>query len=369
MKYIFSTIIFSYGFLHFWGFVKAFSIIDNLQFTFNISKLSGLICLFISALLITSAIAYLSKFQWWSVLLIFAIIFSVLLSILVWKEFKIILFINIIILGIACFSLAQEIFHNKVSNEIKQIIEQSTDYETTKVTAENFSELPIPVAKWLKNSGIVGREKINTVWLTQKAKMKMNPEQETWNNATAEQYFTINNPAFIWKLKMNMPPFFKITGRDKFFDGKGEMQIKMFSAINVVNAKGSKIDEGTMQRFLGEIIWFPSAALSPYIKWESIDAFSAKASMSYNGTKASGIFYFNKNGDFIKYSALRYKDNKFDAKRYEWIIDVTEHAIMEGVKIPIKMTVTWKLENGDWTWLEIEITNIKYNIKSNINTK
>jgi hypothetical protein len=35
----------------------------------------------------------------------------------------------------------------------------------------------------------------------------MKPEQETWNDATAEQYFAVQNPAFVWKVKMNMPPF------------------------------------------------------------------------------------------------------------------------------------------------------------------
>jgi hypothetical protein len=37
---------------------------------------------------------------------------------------------------------------------------------------------------------------------------------------------------------------------------------------------------------------------------------------------------------------------------------------MNGVKIPVKLTATWKLDEGDWTWLKLEITEIKYNIKS-----
>ena len=123
--------------------------------------------------------------------------------------------------------------------------------------------------------------------------MKMKPEQEKWYYATAEQYFTIQNPAFVWKVKMNMPPFIKITGRDKFVDGKGERQIRMFSAINIVNEKGSKMDEGTLQRYLGEIVWFPSAALSPLITREAIDNHSANATMKSKRTKCSETFYFN----------------------------------------------------------------------------
>ena len=364
MKYLFSILILLHGAIHLLGFVKAFDLADIQQLSANISKSSGLIWLFVSVLFIISSVAYIAKFQWWSLLAILAVILSTLLTILVWKDAKFALIPNIIILIVACFSLAQVVFNKKVSKEIAQIIEHSEGFGTTKVTTEQLSELPVPVANWLKTSGIVGKEKVNTVWLSQKAKMKMKPGQETWYYARAEQYFAIKKPAFVWKVNMNMPPFIKIAGRDKFIDGKGEMQIKMFSTINVVNANGNQIDEGTLQRFLGEIVWFPSAALSPYISWEPIDALSAKATMDYMGTKGSGIFYFNKQGDFVKYSALRYKGNELDAKRYEWVINVIEHAVLNGIKIPVKMAATWKLDEGDWTWLEMEITDIKYNKNS-----
>ncbi|MHB1108315.1 MAG: DUF6544 family protein [Lutibacter sp.] len=364
MKYLFLTIILLHGAIHLLGFVKAFDLANIQQLSANISKSAGLIWLFVFVLFIFSGIAYIAKFQWWSLLAILAVFLSASLAISVWKDAKFAMIPNAIILIVAFFSLSLVIFNKKVSNEIAQIMGQAEGFETTKITSEQLSELPIPVTNWLKISGIIGKEKANTVWLTQKAKMKLKIGQEKWNNVTAEQYFTIEKPGFVWKVMMNMPPFIKITGRDKFIDGKGEMQIKLFSAINVVNAKGPKVDEGTLQRFLGEIVWFPSAALSPYISWEAIDALSAKATMDYKGTKGTGTFYFNKQGDFIKFSAFRHKGNEPDAKRYEWIINVQEYAIMNGVKIPVKLTATWKLDEGDWTWLKLEITEIKYNIKS-----
>ncbi|MBA7582775.1 hypothetical protein ES708_24712 [subsurface metagenome] len=189
----------------------------------------------------------------------------------------------------------------------------------------------------------------------------MKPGQKDWNEAVAEQYYSVEPPAFIWKVKMNMSPFIKITGRDKFIDGKGEMLIKMLSLLNIVNEKGEKMNEGTLQRFLAEVAWFPSAALSEYITWEAIDSLSAKAIMNYKGTTGSGTFYFNEQGDFVKFSTLRYKSNKADAQRYEWIVTVKEHSMMSGIRIPTIVEVTWVLENGNWTWLDLEITDIRYN--------
>ena len=361
MKHLVSTLLFLHGAIHLLGFVKAFNLAHIQQLSVNISKSIGLIWLLVFVLFVISGIAYLTKYQWWSIIAILAVILSTFLAILVWKDAKFASIPNIIILVVAGFSLSQVVFNKKVTNEITQIFEQNAGFQTTEVTREQLAGLPSPVAKWLQVSGVVGKEEIRFVWLKQKAKLKMKPEQEKWNDATAEQYFSIQNPAFVWKVKMNMSPFIRIAGRDKFVDGKGEMQIKMFSLLNIVNEKGVKMDEGTLQRYLAEIVWFPSAALSPFITWETIDSRSAKATMDYKGTKGSGTFHFNQKGDFVRFSTLRYKGNEPDASRYEWVIDVSEHAVMDGVKIPVKMTATWKLDEGDWTWLKLEVKEIKYN--------
>lgn len=66
--------------------------------------------------------------------------------------------------------------------------------------------LPLPVRSWLQNSGMVGREKIHFVRLKQQGFMRTKPGQQKWMRIEAEQYFTIDRPAFIWKVRMNMAP-------------------------------------------------------------------------------------------------------------------------------------------------------------------
>ncbi|MCD4774378.1 MAG: hypothetical protein K8R41_13450 [Bacteroidales bacterium] len=361
MKYIFFTLIFLHGAIHLMGFAKAFKLAQIEQLITDISKISGLAWLIVFILFLVTGIAFLAKTQWWYWLAIVTVIISTVLILLVWKDAKFGIIPNILILFVSLFSLSFHAFNNKVANEISTIMKQADTSKISIITKEQLNDLPYPVAKWLKTSGMVGKEKINTVWLSQKIRMKMKPGQKDWNEAIAEQYFSVENPAFIWKVKMNMPPFIKITGRDKFINGKGEMLIKMFSILNIVNEKGEKMDEGTLQRFLAEIVWFPSAALSQYISWEAIDSLSAKATMNYKGTTGSGTFYFNEQGDFVKFSTLRYKSNEADAQRYEWIVTVKEHSIKNGIKIPTQIEVTWVLENGNWTWLDLKITDVRYN--------
>ena len=227
---------------------------------------------------------------------------------------------------------------------------------------EEIQHLPAPLRKWMKLSGAVGMEKAKTVWLEQKFQLKLKPGQQKWNTALARQIFTPDNPAFIWALKMKPAPFVTILGRDKFIDGKGEIQMKLNGMINLGRNSGKKIDEGTLQRYLGETVWFPSAMISNNIKWEQPNEHAAKATMTFKGTRGSGTFHFNSEGFFEKFSAWRYKDNTADSERLEWIIKANEYSEINGIKIPVKLDATWMLETGPWIWCKLEVTNIKYNM-------
>ncbi len=256
-------------------------------------------------------------------------------------------------------------FKQKIQEEFLQILFQSKVSGKEVLNETEIMQLPAPVKKWLKVSGAVGKLKADTVSLKQTFRMKLKPNQKKWYHATARQFFTTQNPAFIWVVKLKMAPFISILGRDKFFEAKGEIQMTLNGLFNLGKEKGSKINEGTLQRYLGEIVWFPSAALSPHIKWEEKDAFSAKATLNYQGTVGSGMFYFNKDGMFEKYIAFRYMENSPEAKRYEWIITTLNHSEWNGIFVPSKLEATWILETGKWTWCRIEINQIQYNADEN----
>src|SRR5690606_21654789 len=101
-------------------------------------------------------------------------------------------------------------------------------------------------------------------------------------------------------------PFLHKMGRDKYYEGKGNMLIKILSLITVADAAGEEIDQGTLVRYLAETVWFPTAALSNYIEWKQTVQDSAEATMSYKETTASGVFTFNEKGDVVDFTAQRY---------------------------------------------------------------
>ncbi|MEO0075570.1 MAG: DUF6544 family protein [candidate division WOR-3 bacterium] len=361
MKYIFGIIVFVHGLIHILGFVNGFDLKEIKELSLPISKSFGILWLTAALLFLSFGIAYFSNTKYAWLLGFVSVVVSQILIIVYWEDARFGTIPNILVLAVCGVLFGYYHFQNLVQKEIEEMLSQNIVNENRILSEKDISELPVPVKNWLKNSGVIGRPFISVGKVSQKAEMKMKPEQEKWMTATAIQYTTIENPAFIWFVDVKMNSLLNFQGRDKFVDGKGEMFIKINSLFNVVNERGEKIDEGTFQRYLGEMVWFPSLAVSPFITWEQIDENTAKATMTYKGTSGSGNFYFNSNGDITKFSALRYKGNETDAKRYNWEMTILDYKTFEGIKVPAKMTSTWKLDDKDWTWLKLEVTDIKYN--------
>ena len=124
-----------------------------------------------------------------------------------------------------------------------------------------------------------------------------------------------------------------------------------------------QINEAALQRFLGEMVWYPSAALSDYVIWKDLGPQTAKSTMTLDGLSVSGIFTFDKDGHVKNFSALRYQGSGPEAKRSEWKVNVTSIKEFDGIMVPASGEVTWKLDSGDWTWAKFEIQDCTFNPK------
>lgn len=363
MRIALVILIFIHGLIHFFGFLKAFGISEFEALQLPISKSTGLTWLLTGLLFIVSAVLILIRFESWWVLGFLSMIISQLLIFNYWSDAKFGTIANVIVLLATVLAYSNYSFKNLINKERVALFNNSEAINDEIIHIDNISHVPTVIQNWLTISGVLGKPYISNVHLTQDVQLKLTPDQSDWTIGTAEQYFTIHPPAFNWNIDSELNAFLSITGRDKFVDGKGEMKIKLLSIIPVADAKNeTKVDQATLQRYLAEIVWFPSASLSPYIKWENIDNNSAKATMEYNGIKGSGVFYFDEQGLFKKFTAFRYKDIQ-DTKPTLWTVNAKKIEERNGIFIPTECEVSWELEDGPWTWLKLNIKSIDYNVE------
>lgn len=277
---------------------------------------------------------------------------------------KILLIILVGILGAIALVTAVSFFASlqfdkNVDREVREffsVVENKGDI----IQWADLEGLPPVVQKWMEQSQVVGKERIVAVRLKQKASMRIK-EGGPWMPAGVQEYFRVDDPGFIWKARVNMAPLLYFAGKDKYEEGRGHMLIKFLSLVKVADARGKEIDQGAMLRYLAETVWFPSAVLSNYIKWEEVDANSARATMTYGGVTASGVFTFNQKGEVVNFVARRYGDFNGRYLMKTWVINIREHKEFNGIKIPAAGEVIWKLETGDYNWYQFEIEDIEYN--------
>ena len=269
-------------------------------------------------------------------------------------------FLVVVALAIALVAAATRRFQQRIDGEARTLLAAALGATDRTVEADDIARLPAPVRRWLQASGVVGRPRAVTVRLRQRGEMRTAPDKP-WMPVTAEQYFSVDPPGFVWSVRARMIGGLPIAGRDRYADGRGNLLIKVASLVTVANGAGPEIDQGSLLRFLGEIVWFPSAALSDEITWEAIDDHAARATMRHAGVAASAIFTFDARGRFLSLAADRYMASPGGARLEKWVIPASAWRTVRGVDMPVAGNAIWKLSSGDFDYYRWEIVDVEVN--------
>lgn len=360
MKIIFAVIVSFHGIIHLLGFIKGFELAEVDRLNGEISKTAGFLWFTALILFFVSIALFLLKSDWWWMTGIIAVVVSQILIFLHWQDTKFGTIANIIILIVLVFAFAEWNFNRFVSREIKDFLPVIVNAEKY-VTEEDLLKVPPVIRKWLVRSNVTGKPVYQTVNLKQTGEMKTTPDGK-WMDFEAEQWSNTLKPEFIWKTNVSMFPGIFMSGRDKLINGEGNMLIKLLSIFTVVDSKSPEINQGACLRYLGELVWYPYAALNKIYFWEEIDPVTAKIILKQGDISASGIYKFTEEGDFLSFEAKRYYERKEGATLENWYVTVIDNGYknFQGIRIPAKLSVIWKLEEGDFNWMNLEITDIRY---------
>jgi hypothetical protein len=174
----------------------------------------------------------------------------------------------------------------------------------------------------------------------------------------ADQYFTIDPPAFLWKATFRMAPLLSVSGRDRYQSGEGSIEMRVLSLVPVANESGGGLNQGALLRFLGEMQWFPAAAFAKYVTWEAVDSQSARATMTYGGIAAPMTFTFAADGRLVESAAMRYNDAR--GRNERWINRNDSDAELGGIRVPVGGEARWEYESGPFPYIRWRITTIDH---------
>lgn len=228
------------------------------------------------------------------------------------------------------------------------------------ITGDMLANLPAPVQRYLNYTGVVGKPRVNSVHLKQTGRFRQGLERP-WMPMTAVQTYTTYPPAFIWDARFKVAGLPLLRARDKYESGHGHMFGKLLGLFKVFDVRGEQLDQGTMLRYLSEMIWFPSAFLGENITWAEVNDHTAQVTFTDHGKSVSGHMHYDETGKLTNFTALRYREVKGEFSLDPWSTPINKYGVLAGLNLPVGAQAVWNLPAGDLVYTELEITKITYN--------
>jgi hypothetical protein len=251
-------------------------------------------------------------------------------------------------------------FQRTTVAELRALVAAARSTERPRpIRDEDLRPLPPPVARWLRRAGVVGKPPVRIVRLRQRGQLRAGLDQP-FRHAEAEQVFNVEVPGFVWCVRSATGRVLPLLGRDSYLGGHGHLQVQAAGVIPLVDDSGPEIDQGALLRFLAELMWFPSAALAPYLHWRALDDRVAEATMSFHGLSLSARFFFDAEGRVTGFTARRYLGAGVDARLERWGVRVEHWQRWEGVEVPSHGVVEWELPEGDFEYYRWALTDLEY---------
>jgi hypothetical protein len=175
------------------------------------------------------------------------------------------------------------------------------------------------------------------------------------------QYNFVNKPdriAYIDSSIYTIP----FEGFDSYVDGAGSMKGVLAKLFTLFHQTGGAMDKSSLVTFLSESLLVPNEALQGYIDWKAIDDLHAKASISYYGISASGIFTFNEKGEMLSFTTNDREVASTDgtSEKVKWSIVCNEYQKINGIIKPTVFQAIWNYDDGDLVYFDGKGTITEY---------
>jgi len=251
--------------------------------------------------------------------------------------------------GVIGVALATRRWHAETERLLKSLSGSATDMPGT-VQLGKLTSLPAPVQRYFRLVLHEGQPYVNRVSLRQQGEFRSKESEDPeagWQPFTATQVFTTTPPGFVWDARIAMAPAVAVWVRDGYARGHAAMLGAVLGSIPVVNEHDSpELRTGSLQRYLAEAVWFPTALLPESgITWSGMDDSHARATLMDGSTVVSLEFEFGPEGYIVSaFSPGRLRSDPANKGRYltfPWGGRYRQYQKRDGMQVPTDSEVYW----------------------------
>jgi hypothetical protein len=146
--------------------------------------------------------------------------------------------------------------------------------------------------------------------------------------------------------------------------GRATMQVTIAGVVPIENARGDEMNRAeTVTLFNDMCLLAPGTLIDPRIRWQEIDATTARARFSYGGQTVAATLFFDAAGDLVNFVSddrSRSEAGGASAAR-RFSTPVRDYRDFGPVRLMSFGEARWLLPQGEFTYGEFHLVEIAYN--------
>lgn len=264
----------------------------------------------------------------------------------------------VVLIGTAVLAFGYLSFGGQISADVERLRSGARPPSASPVTAARLAALPPAAQRYFAHAGVVAGTAIpRLVTLHQKGRIRSSLEAD-WMTLEAEEAYSTSPPAFVWRAWFPTPMMPIALGRDEYLDGEGSILMKLLALVPVADEHGDELRAAGLMRFLNEMTWFPAAFLGDNVTITAVDDTSFGVALTDRGLTAQATMIVDADGRLLNFRATRF--NTGTRTMETWETPMTAEASFEGLTLPSVGSAVWKLAAGDLDYIELTVTDIRY---------
>ena len=296
MTWVVVAVLAVHGVIHLMGFAKAFGYAELPQLTQPISRPLGLVWLAAAALVMVSAAMFgLGHRRFWMVGAV-AVVVSQFVIVSAWRDAWAGTAANVILLLVVAHGWLTEgpsSFHAQFVRDAEAGLARPL---TAPVVSEaDLAPLPEPVQRHLRLTGVLEQPRVRNYRLRFRGRIRSGPES-AWMPFEAEQQSFADQPTRLFLMRARMFGL-PVESFHRLIGGHATMQVKVAGLVTMVDARGDVMDQSEAVTLFNDMcLLAPGSLLDPGIRWESVDARTARAQFTNGAHTIAATLFFGEDG-------------------------------------------------------------------------
>jgi hypothetical protein len=365
MGWAFAVLMVLHALIHTMGFVKAFNFVELPKQQQTISRPLGVVWLAAAVLLLGAVVALRVWPRWWWAVGGVALIVSQVAIATSWSDAKFGTIANLsLLLGIVYGFLTRgpASFAAQFDRDVALGIASGSD--TRIVTEVDLAHLPQPLQRYLRVTRVVGQPRVSNYRVRFRGRIRSGLGAP-WMPFEARQQSFVQPPARLFLMRATMRGL-PVEAFHRLLEGAARMRVRVLGAFTLVDASGAIMNRSeTVTLFNDMCILAPGSLLEPSIRWEPIDARSARAQFTNGSNTITATLEFDADGllsNFVSEDRSRLSADGRSYTHQRFSTPVRGYRNYGAHRLASYGEAHYHPEEGEFAYGEFEMLDVQFNV-------